>query len=127
MVKKVWVMLIIFVILIFGVCLEQAYIDNTYKNMEQKTISLQTSILNQDEQKSLNNVEDIDGYWNKKEVVFSLFVDYKDIEQIGRQISLIKSHINNQDFELAMVECNLLLHILSTYYSTISFDWQNII
>jgi len=127
MVKKVWVMLIIFVILIFGVCLEQAYIDNTYKNMEQKTISLQTSILNQDEQKSLNNVEDIDGYWNKKEIVFSLFVDYKDIEQIGRQISLIKSHINNQDFELAMVECNLLLHILSTYYSTISFDWQNII
>ena len=127
MVKKVWVMLIIFVILIFGVCLEQAYIDNTYKNMEQKTISLQTSILNQDEQKSLNNVEDIDGYWNKKEVIFSLFVDYKDIEQIGRQISLIKSHINNQDFELAMVECNLLLYILSTYYSTISFDWQNII
>ena len=125
--KKVWVMLIIFVILIFGVCLEQAYIDNTYKNMEQKTISLQTSILNQDEQKSLNNVKDIDGYWNKKEVIFSLFVDYKDIEQIGRQISLIKSHINNQDFELAMVECNLLLYILSTYYSTISFDWQNII
>lgn len=49
------------------------------------------------------------------------------IEQIGRQIELIYAHLNNVDFELALVECELLLHIIKTYYNTVCFDWQNII
>ncbi|MBR1925425.1 MAG: DUF4363 family protein [Clostridia bacterium] len=127
MVKKVWVMLVIFIVLIVGVSLEQSYIDKTYNSMVAKTTTLQSEILNQNEEKGLVDIKNIDKYWKDREIVLSLFVDYKDIEQIGRQISLIKSHLNNQDFELAMVECNLLLHIISTYYKTISFDWQNII
>jgi len=127
MVKKVWVMLVIFIVLIVGVSLEQVYIDKTYNSMINKTTTLQSEILNQNEERSLITIKNIDNYWKEREIVLSLFVDYKDIEQIGRQISLIKSHLNNQDFELAMVECNLLSHIVSTYYKTISFDWQNII
>ena len=125
--KKVWVMLVIFIVLIVGVSLEQVYIDKTYNSMINKTTTLQSEILNQNEERSLITIKNIDNYWKEREIVLSLFVDYKDIEQIGRQISLIKSHLNNQDFELAMVECNLLSHIVSTYYKTISFDWQNII
>ena len=60
-------------------------------------------------------------------MVLSLFVDYREIEQIGRQIELISQHLDNKDFELASVECGLLLHVVETYQNTISFDWHNII
>lgn len=127
MVKRVWFILSLFAVLLTGVILEQVYTDNTYAKMESDISVLQENIASAKIENSQSLAKRLDDYWSEREVVLSLFVDYRDIEQIGRQLELIKSHLANEDLELATVECNLLSHIVKTYHNTIGFDWQNII
>ena len=127
MVKRNIIVLCLFAVLLVGVLLEQNYIDNSLKTMETEAIELWDGIEQEQLEFSSNKVLKIKKYWKEKEFVLSLFVDYKEIEQIGRQIELIEAHLDNVDFELAAVECELLLHIVKTYYQTVCFDWQNII
>ena len=127
MVKRVWFVLVLFVVLLGGVIVEQVYTDNTYSKMENDISLLQQTIESAKLENSKTLAANLDDYWSGREVVLSLFVDYRDIEQIGRQLDLIKSHLSNEDLELATVECNLLTHIVQTYHNTIGFDWQKII
>ena len=127
MVKRNIIVLCLFAALLLGVLLEQSYIDNSLKTMEKETIMLLDEIETAQLDSSSTHVLKMKKFWEDKEFVLSLFVDYKEIEQIGRQIELIEAHLDNIDFELAAVECELLLHIVKTYYQTVCFDWQNII
>ena len=126
MVKRNVIVLCLFAVLLLGVLLEQNYINNSLKTMEKEVFCLREEI-ETEQNNSTQHLLQIKKYWEDKEFVLSLFVDYKEIEQIGRQIELIYAHLNNVDFELALVECELLLHIIKTYYNTVCFDWQNII
>jgi len=127
MVKRVWFIFIMFTILIAGVVVEQVYTDNTYSTMASQVYELKTDIANASVEESQDLVKQIDDYWAEREIILSLFVDYRDIEIIGRQLELVMAHLSNEDFELATVECDVLDHIVKTYSNTIGFDWQNIV
>lgn len=127
MVKRIWVIIALFVVLIGTAVFEQVYTDSATSELQTKTQNLQTSIEKQNLNQSRQEAKQLEMFWKDKEIAISLFVDYRDIEQIGKQISLVNSHLENSDFELAMVECNLLIHIIKTFKSTVEFDWQNII
>ena len=127
MVKRFWVILCLFLVLIGIVIFEQIYTDTATSELQTKTETLQTSIENESLSTSKQQAKELEFFWKEKEVAISLFVDYRDIEQIGKQISLVNSHLDNSDFELAKVECNLLMHIIKTFKNSVGFDWQNII
>ena len=127
MVKRNIVVFLLFFFLLGGVLLEQKYIDDSFINMKTEVLSLQQNIKEENLSDSKQKINSIKKYWDDREFVLSLFVDYKDIDQIGKQIKLIEAHLQNVDFELAFVECELLFHIVKTYYNTVGFDWQNII
>lgn len=127
MVKRVITILCLFFALVGIVAFEQIYTENATTTLIEQTQKLQTAIDENNLQKSTDIATEINDFWKQKEVAISLFVDYRDIEQIAKQIDLVMSHLNNNDFELAKVECNLLFHIVKTFKNTISFDWQNII
>lgn len=127
MVKRFIVILVLLVALIGGVITQQIYTDTSLDNVKSEVISLQTDIEQENLEKSEQRTNNLKDYWANVEMVLSLFVDYREIEQIGRQIELISQHLDNEDFELASVECGLLLHVVETYQNTISFDWHNII
>ncbi|MBQ8762152.1 MAG: DUF4363 family protein [Clostridia bacterium] len=127
MVRRFWIIIALSVVLLSAVILEQIYTDNAVQTLINNTQTLQTSIENENLTESKQQALEIKEYWDNNEVIISMFVDYRDIEQIGRQIELVNSHLDNEDFELAKVECNLLLHITTTFKNTIGFDWQNII
>jgi len=127
MVRRVWFIVILFVILVAGVILEQIYTDNTYSTLNTKITELQENIVNAEIEEGQQLAKEIDEYWSGREVLLSLFVDYRDIEMIGRQLELVMGHLSNEDLELAIVECNMLSHLVKTYRNTIGLDWQNII
>ena len=127
MVKRNIVVFLLFFFLLGGVLLEQNYIDESFINMKTEVLSLQQNIKDESLSNSKQKINSIKKYWDDREFVLSLFVDYKDIDQIGKQIKLIEAHLQNVDFELAFVECELLFHIVKTYYNTVGFDWQNIV
>ena len=127
MVKRNILVIFLFCALLAGVLLEQNYIDSSFITMSKDVESLKTDIKDEELKTSKTKIQEIKTYWQDRELVLSLFVDYKDIDQIGKQIELISAHLQNDDFELAFVECDLLCHIIKTYYNTVNFDWQNII
>ena len=127
MTKRNIIVLILFVVLLIGVILEQNYIDSSYVLMEKEINVLNQNLSDENLNLSKQKIKQIDSFWKNREVVLSLFADFRDIEQIGKQINLINSHLENKDFDLAKVEAKLLGHIILTYHNTVSFDWQNII
>lgn len=127
MVKRILVIIFLFTALIGTVVFEQIYTDSAIENLMTEASELQIAIDENNLEKSTWHVTKIKHFWEQKEIAISLFVDYRDIEQISKQINLVSSHLENSDFELAKVECNLLLHITKTFKNQVSFDWQNII
>lgn len=127
MTKRNIIVFILFIVLLGGVILEQNYIDSSYVLMEKEINVLNQNLEDENISLSKQKIKQIDSFWKNREVVLSLFADFRDIEQIGKQINLISSHLENKDFDLAKVEAKLLEHIILTYHNTVSFDWQNII
>lgn len=126
MTKKLITILVLVCVLTGIVIWEQVYTDNALYNMLDKIETLEVELNEENLDKSLEIANKITKVWDENESVICLFVDFRDIEQIGRQADLVVSHLKNQDFELAKVECNTLQRAVETFRDTVKFDWQNI-
>lgn len=126
MTKKLIAILILVVALAGIVTWEQVYTDNSISSMLEEISTLSTEIENKDLESSKVQAQKIIDKWEKKEAVICLFVDFRDIEQIGKQADLVLSHLENEDFELAKVECNTLRRVVETFENMVGIDWQNI-
>ncbi len=126
MTKKLIAILILVVALAGIVTWEQVYTDNSISSMLEEISTLSTEIENKDLESSKVQAQKIIDKWEKEEAVICLFVDFRDIEQIGKQADLVLSHLENEDFELAKVECNTLRRVVETFENMVGIDWQNI-
>ena len=127
MVKRGFFVLGLFVILMVGVFFEQRFIDLSCETLKTQTQILTQCIESENLEQSKQKCDELKKLWEEKEVVLSLLVDFKDIEKIGSQLTLVSAHLDNQDFDLAFVESKVLFHALKVFGSTVSFDPQNII
>lgn len=127
MVKRGWFVLTLFFALLGISIWEQCYIDFSCNEMDLSVEALKTCINQGELEKGKEKCLEIEKFWSGKEVALSLFMDFRDIEKIGTQITLIKSHLENEDFKLALVETNVLDHAIKTFRNTVCFDWQNIV
>ena len=126
MTKKLIAILILVVALAGIVTWEQVYTDNSISSMLEEISTLSTEIENKDLESSKVQAQKIIDKWEKEEAVICLFVDFRDIEQIGKQADLVLSHLENEDLELAEVECNTLRRVVETFENMVGIDWQNI-
>lgn len=124
--KKFWAILVLILIVGGLATFEQVYTDSTINILKTEITTLEKLIESEDLQKSSEKTQKIIDFWKERETVICLFVDYRDIESIGKQADLVKSHLENNDFELAKVECNTLLHVTTTFGEMIGFDWHNV-
>ena len=126
MTKKIVFVVCLFVTLVGVICFEQIYTENSLSNITTEVNQLQTFIKTSDLSSCNNQINKIESMWAEREKIICLFVDYRDIEQIGKQANLVKSHLNNQDFELANVECNALMRAIENFSNMVKFDFFNI-
>ena len=123
--KFIWI--IALVLTLTGLVVwEQVYTDNAINTILNDITILENNIAEENISASQDSARAIIDLWDKKESIICLFVDFRDIEQIGRQADLVYSHLVNEDFELARVECNTLQRVIETFRDMIKFDWQNI-
>lgn len=113
-------------VLIGVVVWEQIYVDETLKTISTMSTELYEVLEDEDLIKSKEIANDMHNYWLKRQTVISLMVDYRDIEQIGRQSSYIISHLDNEDFELARSECQQFRYIVGNFSNMTHFDLHNI-
>ncbi len=124
--KKFIAILVLMAFLAGIVTFEQIYIDTSVATMKQEINVLISSLEEENLADSTAQAEKIVKMWQEREMIICLFVDYRDIEQIGKQSDLVLSHLKNSDFELAKVECNTLKKVLDTFGNMVNIDWQNI-
>ncbi len=124
--KKFWAILVLVLIVSGLATFEQVYTDQTISSLKTEIVALDTLISDQNLQKSSEKTQNIIDFWKERETIICLFVDYRDIEAIGKQADLVSSHLQNEDFELARVECNTLLHVVTTFGEMVGFDWHNV-
>ena len=127
MTKKLISILVLLVVLIGIVTFEQVYTDDSINRMLENVTNLEISLNDEDLEASISKIDGIISMWDERESVICLFVDYRDIEQIGKQADLVRSHLGNADFELARVECNTLERVLETFRNMVHFDVANIL
>ena len=125
--KKI-IMLLVLVLVLGGIVVwEQVYTDSSINTMLENIKVLESGLDEENLESSKIMAEKIVADWDKRESVICLFVDFRDIEQIGRQADLVLSHLNNQDFELARVECNTLQRVVETFRDMVRVDITNIL
>jgi len=124
---RIWVLFGMLVLLIFTVVWQQVYTDSTMQVMLEKSETLSNTLMEEDGVTALAQAQEIVDFWDSREVIISLFVDYRDIEQIGRQTQYVLSYIESGDYELARVECEQLNHVADIFYNIVRLDWQNIL
>lgn len=118
--------LVLTVLLIGFVTFEQIYTENAMQTLLNKADSLQAEIFDEDLERSKLKARQVAELWGKQESIICLFVDFRDVSEIGKQANLIISHLDNGDFELAKVECNYLRKSIQTFMQIVCFDWQNV-
>ncbi len=126
MTRKIIFVLCLFLALVGVICFEQIYTENSLNSITKDVCELQKYIKDNDLTMCKAQIEKVESSWAEKEKFICLFVDYRDIEQIGKQADLVKSHLNNEDFELSEVECNALLHAIENFSNMVKFDFFNI-
>lgn len=124
--KKFWIILVLVLVVGGLATFEQVYTDQTVATLQTEIATLENLIDSQNLEQSKQKTQKIIDFWKEKETIICLFVDYRDIEAIGKQADLVKSHLLNSDFELAKVECHTLEHVVTTFGEMIGFDWHNI-
>lgn len=126
MTKKFIAILVLVLAVIGVVTWEQIYTNNSISSLLNEVDLLSTEISNENLETSKLQAQKIIDMWEKEEAVICLFVDFRDIEQIGKQADLVLSHLENNDFDLAKVECNTLKRVVETFENMVGLDWQNV-
>lgn len=128
--KRGFVIITIFLILI-GLCvLEDVYLSSNLNLLHQKSQELATLVENASDvntEEINEKIEEIDTFWAKTENLFCLVVNHINMEEAGEQISKIKTLSGLNKKEELLVEVNLLVYFSKSYEHIIVPHIQNIL
>lgn len=131
MVKKLIICIALLTGLIGFCTWEQFYIDTTLDTMLEHISVVQASV--ESNQSNLNNEEiflhfsKMQEYWESREVTMSMFIDHKNLSQIGQGIARLKASLEENDYTLSITEVYLLQEVTFVCQRISTFNLHNII
>lgn len=126
--KKLISVLAVASILITLVVLEQVFIHNTFDNMIQKISALDTDISNTETIKNqdiLEQIDDIDNYWIKRENILCLSMNQNELNKVGEQIKKVKVYIEQDNKNDCVYELDTLLFYVQSFKKIMEITPQN--
>ena len=129
MVKRIITIATLFVILLFLALYELFAVNSLIDNLNQQSTNLQIEIYNNKETVSntLSLVNETKNYWQKKETVLTLMFNHKDLSTITDTLSRLYSYVENNDYDNAIAEVNLLKQYADKNKWIMWFNFQNIL
>ena len=122
--KRMLCVLFITALLLAGSIYETFYISDTIDNLlligESVVDGLSKNV------SQLEKVESLSNYWEEREKRICLFINHKDMEQIGEQIKKAQSYLEDDDRESALVEMKQFNYIVNSFKHISEFNIQNI-
>ena len=128
MIKAIHISIII--LFLIGICiteqiLYQKYFEETTKKVEELRLVAETST-DVNTEDIISRTNDLENYWTKKESVLCTFINHKEIEDIGVEISKLKSAIKENEKHVFVESLNLISFYLKSYEHMIGINAQNI-
>ena len=124
---RVIILFAMLALLVGTVVWEQVYIDNTVNKLQELSGDLYANLEQENLTESKALANEVHNYWNERQTIITLLVDFRDIEQLGRQSSYIISYLDDEDFELARSECQQFIHLLENFVNMTRFDMHNVL
>lgn len=129
MVKRIITISALFGLLIILAFYELVAVNNLITTLNEQATNLQTEIYENKEfvSSSINSVKKTKEYWNKNEIILTLMFNHKDLSTITDTLSRLYSYVENNDFDNAIAEVNLLKQYSEKNKWIMGFNFQNIL
>ncbi len=129
MVKRIITISALFSLLIILAFYELVAVNNLITNLNEQATNLQTEIYENKEfvSNSINSVKKTKEYWNKNEIILTLMFNHKDLSTITDTLSRLYSYVENNDYDNAIAEVNLLKQYSEKNKWIMGFNFQNIL
>ena len=119
-------------ITLMGFCAwEQFYIDSTLDEMLEHIGTVQASV--ESNEANLYNTDTMEHftkmqtYWETREATMSMFIDHKNLSQIGQGLARLKASLEENDFTLTITEVYLLQEVTFVCQRISAFNLHNLI
>ena len=129
MVKRIITISALFSLLIILAFYELVAVNNLITNLNEQATNLQTEIYENKEfvSSSINSVKKTKEYWNKNEIVLTLMFNHKDLSAITDTLTRLFSYVENNDYDNAIAEVNLLKKYSEKNRHIMGFNLQNLL
>lgn len=110
---------------------EQFYIDSTLDEMLEHIGTVQASV--ESNEANLYNTDTMEHftkmqtYWETREATMSMFIDHKNLSQIGQGLARLKASLEENDFTLTITEVYLLQEVTFVCQRISAFNLHNLI
>ena len=122
--------IILLIVILAGICItEQVLVSNYLNNIQSRVESLVVKVGDMDNintQDLYNEVLDIEDTWSGYENTLCFFVNLKDIEDVGIELTKMKVYIVENSVEDFKASLALLLYYIDGYYNVMGISFENI-
>lgn len=120
----------IIILILVGLCLtEQLLTERYFKKTRSMIGEIELFLRNGQEISSeevIQKTDELKKYWTEKESIICTFVNHTDIEDIGVEISKLKSAISEKNKEVFVESLNLISFYLDAYQHILGINLQSI-
>lgn len=122
--------IIIIIAFLIAICtieqiMAQAYLKEAKKQVE-NLISISSQSFNEKTDELMFYTNELEKYWTEKENILCTFVNHREIEDIGIEISKLQTAIKNNEQKIYVESINLILYYIISYQHVIGINAQSI-
>ncbi len=120
----------IIILFLIGMCATEQIISQTYLNDtkgkvdELFEISSLSETVNTEEISAKTN--ELEEFWRKRESVLCTFINHREIEEIGVEISKLKSAVKEDEKHVYLESIMLIQFYLKSYQHVLGINFQSI-
>lgn len=120
----------IIILALTAICLTEQLLTHKYFTKTSEIISeIEFYLRNGNEitsEEIVARTNDLEKYWTQKEQVICTFVNHTDIEDIGVEISKLKSAITKNEEHVFLESLNLISYYLDAYQHILGINMQSL-
>ena len=121
----------IIVCLLTGICtLEQILVSVTLKELEIKSQELYEIVLDQENVNTnevINLTKNLRDYWDQKENLLCFFINHKDMDEMGREITKMISYCKQNETAEFNTSLSLVIYYTKMFNHIMGISLQNFI
>ena len=125
--KQIAVLVVSLFVLVLSALWEVKYIENSSRYILSDISYTKNQIQNDNYEEAKNHIENIKNTWGSIRPVWKLFIHHDKLDNIEKEIEVLKSYIDLQDKNEAITSLEILIFSLNNIYEDEKLILENIL